>query len=651
MTMKQAEKRGNETTTRDTGEEDGLQRGVSRRKLLAAMGAAGVLAATEGMLTGGTSGLANGAQSVTANVYGDGNGKSKKGLPWTEDDIRLVSIASLRLLTGPSTDVLYYVTDRGQEGCFYYDAEDTVSTDNTGTVLVSTASNARFKRIYDREVNVAWFGAKLDGIADDRAALMAAIATGKQVIVPSGTFVANLLPGDVSSFLAACNRIHWFCTSWVVNLPVGVTTESQRTEVNMTNASRGQIRGAAPIALTFASLGAQSSVGSGNHSITVNFTDASQVSVGDFILCRSLTGTTQALLRGMWEVTGKTGNAVILKVKARIAALPALNVTGGTFYLMRTVIKYSGNHTGLYVRCRFGDSSQYLDGVRDLALVGPGTGAASVGIFVEGGCTLNMRYEIGVANFGSHGVEGIYGSVIRGQNTVSSGNEENGYYALAGCTMEVVGSSSTGNGTYGYVDANGSNLSFGSFCAAGNANGVFVDGVSSAIGDNGFVEDNATLGAFVAGRSKARIRSASVKRNQSGLRVNEVSTIDFNNGMSIDNTLNAAIIQDFGSSIVGGTLTGTVRRNGTPAQIVQGSGALNFGSVGAGAESKLTLSVPGVTTTKCNLVVNSNVNTDGVFFDAWVSTADTVTVRAHNRTAGSISVSNRTFYITAFLHP
>lgn len=509
------------------------------------------------------------------------------------------------------------------------------------------------RTVLEALTDIAWVtdhGAAMIG-GDDRAALMAAIATGKQVAVPSGVFVANLLAEDVPAFIAACNRIHWFCDSWVVNLPAGVFDQADRTVISMTNASRGQIRGAAPVALTFSSLGAVSSAGAGNHSVTINFADASQVQVGDWIICRALTGTRHAVMRGMWEVTAKVANAVTLKNTARVAALPALNITGGSFFLMRTVLRYPNNTVGLYVNCEFGVSSQLTSGVRDLALVGSGSGAGAVGIFVETGCQLTTRYELGVANFGSHGIEGVYGAVIRAQNTVVSGCGENGYYALAGTTIEGVGSSAGGNGGYGYVSTTDSNITFSGFSSSGNANGVSCADSSSLTGDNGFIEDNVTTGNYTSGLSKSRVRNASVTGNQSGLRVDEGSLIDFNGATSSGNSLNAAIIEDASSRIIGGTLTGTVRRNGSPAQFIQASGALNFGSVAAGAESLLTISVPGVTTTKCNVMVNSNVNTAGIAFDAHVSAADTVTVRAHNRTGGAISVSNRTFYLTAILQP
>ncbi|OOE15111.1 hypothetical protein BSR09_00460 [Stutzerimonas degradans] len=501
--------------------------------------------------------------------------------------------------------------------------------------------------------DIAWVtdhGAAMIG-GDDRAALMAAIATGKQVAVPSGAFVANLLAEDVPAFIAACNRIHWFCDSWVVNLPAGVFDQADRTVISMTNASRGQIRGAAPVTLTFSSLGAVSSTGAGDHSVTINFADASQVQVGDWIICRALTGTRQAVMRGMWEVTGKVGNAVTLKNTARVAALPTLNITGGSFFLMRTVLRYPNNTVGLYVNCEFGVSSQLTSGIRDLAVVGSGAGAGAVGVFVETGCQLTMRYEVGIANFGSHGIEGIYGAIIRAQNSAVSGCGENAYYALAGVTIEAVGGCAGGNGGYGFVSTTDSNITCAGFSASGNANGVSSAESSTFTGDNGFIEDNVTTGNYTSGLSKARIRSASVRGNQSGLRVDENSIVDFTSATSADNSLNAAIIEDANSRIVGGTLTGTVRRNGSPAQFIQASGALNFGSVAAGAEALLTISVPGVTTTKCGVSVSSNVNTAGIFFDAYVSAADTVTVRAHNRTTGSVSVANRTFYLTATFLP
>jgi len=62
-----------------------------------------------------------------------------------------------------------YITDSGKEGEFIYDSTDTTTADNLGTVLVS--GSARYKRVFRKEVNVRWFGAVGDNIANDTTAL------------------------------------------------------------------------------------------------------------------------------------------------------------------------------------------------------------------------------------------------------------------------------------------------------------------------------------------------------------------------------------------------------------------------------------------------------------------------------------------------
>ncbi|PYI55430.1 glycosyl hydrolase family 28-related protein [Paenibacillus flagellatus] len=167
---------------------------ISRRKLLASMGAAGATAVVFGSILNANGG--DGGPSVSESVYGLGGAKTK---PKDLVDLGFVvssTIAELRAMTDPNPEYVYLLTDPGQEGHFVFDAADTASADNTGTVLVSV-SGARFKRLLESPyMNVKWFGAKGDGVTDDMAAIQSTInATfargGGTVFLPKGTYLVS----------------------------------------------------------------------------------------------------------------------------------------------------------------------------------------------------------------------------------------------------------------------------------------------------------------------------------------------------------------------------------------------------------------------------------------------------------------------------
>ncbi|MBP1988789.1 glycosyl hydrolase family 28-related protein [Paenibacillus eucommiae] len=151
---------------------------ISRRKLLASLGIAGAALASTGLIGG-----------ALTKAYADPvEGRTKVKDLMMMNLVVSTTIAELRANTNPDANLVYFVRDREQEGPFYYDAADSSSPDNIGTVLVST-SGARFKRSFDGLLNVRWFGAKGDGIHDDADAIQKAIDQAQAIFIPDGTYI------------------------------------------------------------------------------------------------------------------------------------------------------------------------------------------------------------------------------------------------------------------------------------------------------------------------------------------------------------------------------------------------------------------------------------------------------------------------------
>lgn len=163
------------------------EKGISRRKMLAVLGA-GALAATAGAVLNGPKVF---GETVTGSVYG--NSSITVG-----PDVIVTTIANLRTgTTSPVAGNVYYVTDKDREGEFTYDPADTTTVDDNGITFVSV-SGARFKRTHVDNLNVRWFGAKGDNVTDDSAAFQKAIdiaeaRVGGTVYAPAGKYVVTNL--------------------------------------------------------------------------------------------------------------------------------------------------------------------------------------------------------------------------------------------------------------------------------------------------------------------------------------------------------------------------------------------------------------------------------------------------------------------------
>lgn len=98
--------------------------------------------------------------------------------------------ATVATISDPTCTVLGYATAGDEGGGDFYWDSTAMEPDNNGTIIMlNTGTPGRWKRVYSGAVNVTWFGAKGDGIADDDAAIQAAINV-------AGEEGSVLLPGE-----------------------------------------------------------------------------------------------------------------------------------------------------------------------------------------------------------------------------------------------------------------------------------------------------------------------------------------------------------------------------------------------------------------------------------------------------------------------
>ena len=118
------------------------------------------------------------------------------------------TIADLKTITGTNAEVLgYHTAGDGGGGLFYWDSVST-EEDNGGTIIQATGvTTGRWKRVYSSAVNVKWFGAKGDGVTDDRLSFTKALSSSDSVFVPSeNTFLFDVTGGLTSAVEVVSNK-------------------------------------------------------------------------------------------------------------------------------------------------------------------------------------------------------------------------------------------------------------------------------------------------------------------------------------------------------------------------------------------------------------------------------------------------------------
>jgi len=485
-------------------------------------------------------------------------------------------------------------------------------------------------------VSIKDFGGVCDGVTNDADALIAALGTGQEVIIPETSYI-SLSAGQVQTFIENLNLVSPKQITEFL-LPAGDHAITQQVEVTNPDARNIVIKGDVRAQVT---LTAAVSVGGGPraHSIRCTLSDASDVEVDDYLYIGYTSGTGAFnAVEGVWKVTAKSGSDVTVKNTIN-AAWPTMTASGGRVVPLKTILRWPISQRGLAISgCQLRTienlvlASQFditsgspVDSYSDGLQVGTASDQLNTGEFESqqtNGGEIWCK-NVGIVEWEGNGVQTLGGNAYFFQAAACS-NGWRGFQAARTGSVLCKACIASGNGTSGFqAEAMGlTNANDG--VAVGNwEQGVYVIGTASVSFIDGFSLLNQAAG--LDARNYGTILADGAKVDGNVLRgINSVAgnvlfganATASNNGTgvgtSVDvNTSEGGVVNGNGASSLGIVRTSTV----TSSVVIDTDGeqiwdnALFVESRSTGAKNSIANTSIG------DLVIKSDVSGSGTYLD------------------------------------
>lgn len=451
--------------------------------------------------------------------------------------------------------------------------------------------------------------------------------------------------------------------------------------------SRIMLRGQAPQVYTFVALTGITSNGASDHDVEIELTSVDNIAVNDYFTIRGTTGTGEfKTLEGCWKVIAvdTLNKTATFKNTDKRASIGACTLVTGAFRRLKTLISPTTG-IAMLVRNLWGWGSGNATGIKDLGLIGNGT--ASNGLYLEYGATMaSVVAEIGINGFTARGIYTIYAGTVNAQFVCVSNNGSNGVYGINNSVIQVVSGAITGNGNVGIVSQTGTNIACSNVNSSGNNSNMLCGDSSNITCNKAFLiggtgsysmlcENNASINALGTTCVVGSELSYSLRARHGG-------NIDFENGTITGTPATSQIFPEtdgriyvkgatYATSVVPlnfrgagwgylhdtllgnantqqGLLNLTIGSDGSNIKrVLRNSKAHNFGSISAHSQATTTIPLTGVVLGGSNVTMidDNGALVSGLILTAKVSANDEVTIIASNNSAGSISVSNRTYNV------
>lgn len=394
-----------------------------------------------------------------------------------------------------------------------------------GVSAVTSTGSTTARTLEDRFAdiaNVRDFGAEPDSDCAQAIVEAASSSTGT-VLFPNGDFVATVTPENCATIFGVLSRVQIDGTL-MLNVSSGTHTMTSPVVVSSSVLSGLSIVGADPVIVSIT--GQVSVSGSaGNYSVVLSVTDASKISVGDFLHTYGVTGTgTPEVHRGGWEITAVSpeSNQITVKNTARCDSFPVNTITASESRVIKSVLRFN-NCDGFVVK---GSCLSYVD---NIAVVGnsddywsssnvTGTEKGTHG-FLIGAVSVQLNGKLDDANeygvslghvscgrfvcvngFDQQGIVVELNGSFYGDFVSSCNNKRRGFYASTAAGIRAKHISANGNYLDGCIsDIGGQMYSSSESCAVGNGQrGVSATSSGSIVFDSGIMSYNGTQGGGAA---------------------------------------------------------------------------------------------------------------------------------------------------------
>jgi hypothetical protein len=280
------------------------------------------------------------------------------------------------------------------------------------------------------------------------------------------------VPSQYSTIQAALNSIRdaFIPNNVYVTIQVASGTYTHTSQITISHPCGSQIKivGANPVTTTLTGVGTITG-SAGNWSVPLQVQSASGIAVGDFVIVRDTTGTgDHYALRGVWEVTGVSGNTVTVKNTHRKSSFPSFTVSGGTVVALKTILKFNGC-SGIVV---YDATLGYLNNVAIVGNLTSNTRGIAAGKTTEtqvreSGGVVVCGSNVGMSSFAN----GLYtcSGTIFAQGVASSGNASSGFFAAYSGSIYASYATASGNSSYGFYAGLSGSINASYATASGNS--------------------------------------------------------------------------------------------------------------------------------------------------------------------------------------